>query len=71
MRVGLIGHSGFLGQAFLEILSAENEVICYQKGDYLEVLDKCDVYPLSIINVSSLSKIASFLVKRILFHKMR
>ena len=43
MRVGLIGHSGFLGQAFLEILSAENEVICYQKGDYLEVLDKCDV----------------------------
>jgi dTDP-4-dehydrorhamnose reductase len=43
MKVGIIGHSGFLGRAFFDILSKNCEVIPYDRNCDLDTLEKCDV----------------------------
>jgi dTDP-4-dehydrorhamnose reductase len=43
MKIGIIGHSGFLGRAFFDVLSETCEVITYDRNCELEVLETCDV----------------------------
>ena len=43
MKIGLIGHRGFLGDAFLKLISAHDEIVCFSKNDQLEVLQGCSI----------------------------
>ncbi len=43
MKIGLIGHNGFLGSAFLKIIPNTNEVVCYNRNNELEILKDCKI----------------------------
>jgi dTDP-4-dehydrorhamnose reductase len=43
MKIGLIGHRGFLGTEFLKLIQENDEVICFNRGDQFKVLEDCEI----------------------------
>ena len=43
MKIGLVGHQGFLGGAFFKLIESHDDIVCFDKKDQFKVLQECEI----------------------------